>query len=151
MTKITKVVCTFVATEFDADLNVVSEKPVAIGRNEVEAVLFHPFDAPLRELVNELNARLEDAQEAATPPRAPSGGEAGLPGENQRYNGRPQTIKNRDARNAARAAMEKKVGNLPTKMEVDHIKPLIKKGTNKASNLKVVTRFQNRSKGDRTK
>jgi 5-methylcytosine-specific restriction endonuclease McrA len=47
--------------------------------------------------------------------------------------------------------MEKKVGNLPTKMEVDHIKPLIKRGTNKASNLKVVTRFQNRSKGDRTK
>lgn len=70
-------------------------------------------------------------------------------GENARYNGKPKQIKNRDERNAARAAVEKKQGNLPTKMEVDHIKPLIKKGSNKASNLRVVTRFQNRSKGDR--
>lgn len=48
----------------------------------------------------------------------------------------------------AQRAMGLKVGD---RREVDHIKPISKGGTNKRSNLRVVSRTTNRRKGNRTK
>ena len=62
-------------------------------------------------------------------------------------NGKPAAIKKRSANNAARAAVEKKLGHaLPTTMEVHHKKPLAKGGSNKTSNLAVISRHSNRVK-----
>ena len=54
--------------------------------------------------------------------------------------------KDRRERVAARRAVEKKQGNLPTSMQVDHKKPLISGGSNKASNLRVVSAKANLTK-----
>lgn len=62
------------------------------------------------------------------------------------YHSRPEQIKKRDARNAARREMEKK--GLVRKgdgKDVDHRQPLAKGGTNAVSNLRVVPASQNRS------
>jgi hypothetical protein len=66
--------------------------------------------------------------------------------ENERYNSRPDVVKKRVARNAARREMTK--AGLVHKgdgMDVDHKKPLSKGGTGKRSNLRVVPRSQNTS------
>lgn len=62
------------------------------------------------------------------------------------YQGTPEQIKNRAARNAARAAMMKK--GLVKKgdgLDVDHKRPIVKGGGNGASNLRAVPASQNRS------
>ena len=72
--------------------------------------------------------------------------------EYQNYQGKPQQIKNRSARNKARRQMEKK--GLVSKgdgKEVDHKKPLIKGGSNNFRNLQVISRLANRRKGARTR
>lgn len=61
----------------------------------------------------------------------------------------PAQIQARAQRNAARVAVEKKVGNLPKTQEVDHKKPIANGGTNAAENLRVVSRHTNRVKGKR--
>lgn len=62
------------------------------------------------------------------------------------YHGKPEQIKKRDARNAARREMEKKgVVRKGDGMDVDHKTPLAKGGTNAASNLRAVPASQNRS------
>lgn len=65
--------------------------------------------------------------------------------EYQNYQGTPQQIHNRSLRNTARAAYEKVHGNLPTKVDVDHIQPLIKGGSNAGSNTRARPNSVNRS------
>ncbi len=60
------------------------------------------------------------------------------------FHGKPEQIKNRAKRNAARKEMGLKVGD---PREVDHKKPLSKGGSNGKSNLRVVSRTTNRKKG----
>lgn len=64
--------------------------------------------------------------------------------EYARYHSKPEQIKNRALRNAARRMMGLKVGD---PREVDHKKPLSKGGTNSPNNLRVVSRSTNRQKG----
>lgn len=62
------------------------------------------------------------------------------------YQGKPDQIKNRAARNAARAEAAKK--GLVRKgdgKDVDHIKPIVKGGSPAASNTRVVPKSVNRS------
>jgi hypothetical protein len=59
------------------------------------------------------------------------------------YQGTPEQIHNRSLRNQARRKMEKKVGNLPSNVDVDHKKRLDKGGSNDMSNLRVKTESEN--------
>lgn len=63
-----------------------------------------------------------------------------------KYNSKPEQIKNRTARNAARRAMMAagKVHKGDGK-DVDHRKPLAKGGNNSPSNLRVRSKSSNRS------
>lgn len=63
-----------------------------------------------------------------------------------KYEDSPQQVKNREARNAARAKLLKagKVHKGDGK-DVDHIKPVSKGGTNAGSNLRAVSASDNRS------
>jgi hypothetical protein len=61
------------------------------------------------------------------------------------YQGKPEQIKNRAARNAARREYEKAHGNLPSSVDVDHRKPIAKGGTNAPSNLRARPNSRNRS------
>ena len=60
------------------------------------------------------------------------------------YHKKPEQRKNNNARHRARYAMKLKPGD---KREVDHKKPLSKGGSNKRSNLRLVSRKINRRKG----
>jgi hypothetical protein len=60
------------------------------------------------------------------------------------YHAQPAQVKKRALRNAARAMMEKKHGDIPRSMDVDHKKPLRSGGTNAMSNLRVVSVKKNR-------
>jgi 5-methylcytosine-specific restriction endonuclease McrA len=61
------------------------------------------------------------------------------------YEARPEQVANRVARNKARREYEKAHGDLPSNQDVDHIKPLSKGGTSKASNLRAVSEHTNTS------
>lgn len=66
--------------------------------------------------------------------------------EYQNYHGKPEQIKKRDMRNAARREMEKK--GLVKKgdgKDVDHKVPIAKGGGNGVGNLRVVPKSVNRS------
>lgn len=66
--------------------------------------------------------------------------------EYKNYQGKPEQIKNRAKRNAARAEMEEK--GLVRKgdgKDVDHRKPIAKGGGNGSGNLRAVPKSQNRS------
>ena len=68
--------------------------------------------------------------------------------EYKEYHGKPEQIKNRATRNAARAKKEKTGAvRKGDGKEVDHVKG-VKRG-NAHSNLRVVSRTTNRKKGDR--
>lgn len=64
--------------------------------------------------------------------------------EYEEYHSKPEQIKNRAARNAARRKMGLKVGD---PREVDHRKPLSKGGSNSKKNLRIVSMLINRRKG----
>jgi len=66
--------------------------------------------------------------------------------EYQNYQGKPEQIKKRAERNAARREMEKsgRVHKGDGK-DVDHKNPLRKSGTNASSNLRVTSKSTNRS------
>ena len=66
--------------------------------------------------------------------------------EYKNYHGKPEQIKNRNMRNAARAKMGLKVGD---PREVDHKKPLSQGGTNHKNNLRIVKRSTNRRKANK--
>jgi hypothetical protein len=65
--------------------------------------------------------------------------------EYQNYQGKPEQIRNRSQRNQARREYEKKHGDLPSTVDVDHAKPIIKGGGNAAGNLRARPRGANRS------
>jgi hypothetical protein len=65
--------------------------------------------------------------------------------EYAKYQGRPEQIKKRDARNKARADYERKHGALPASVDVDHRVPLAKGGSSDPANLRAVPRAKNRS------
>ena len=65
------------------------------------------------------------------------------------FHGKPERIKQRSMKNQARKKYEKKNGDLPRDVEIDHIKPVSKGGTNASSNLRAVKRTTNRRKGTR--
>ena len=62
------------------------------------------------------------------------------------YHGTKEQKDNRNKRNKARRKMKLKKGD---KREVDHKKALSKGGSNKKSNLRVVSRKTNRRKGSK--
>ena len=64
--------------------------------------------------------------------------------EYREFHGKPEQVKNRAKRNAARRNAGLKVGD---PREVDHKRPLSKGGGNGASNTRVVSRSTNRKKG----
>lgn len=60
------------------------------------------------------------------------------------YNARPDQLKKRAQRNAARREYEKKHGDLPSNVDVDHKKPLDRGGSNAPSNLRATSQKDNR-------
>ena len=68
--------------------------------------------------------------------------------EYQDYHGKPEQIKERAQRNAARADMGLKVGD---PREVDHKRPISQGGTNSKQNLRAVSQDTNRHKGASSK
>lgn len=66
--------------------------------------------------------------------------------EYARYHGRPEQIRKRDARNAARAKVEKRNGKkkIPKGMDVDHKKSLDRGGSNDVGNLRLLSVKANR-------
>ena len=63
------------------------------------------------------------------------------------YHGKPEQIKERAQRNAARAEMGLKVGD---PREVDHKRPISQGGTNSPRNLRAVSQATNRHRGSST-
>ena len=61
------------------------------------------------------------------------------------YQGKPEQIRNRALRNAARREFEAQNGNLPPSVDVDHRQPLVKGGSNSLNNLRPRSRHANRS------
>lgn len=59
------------------------------------------------------------------------------------YQGTPEQIKKRAQRNAARREYEKKHGDLPSNVDVDHKKMIKDGGTNSPSNLRAVPESKN--------
>ena len=66
--------------------------------------------------------------------------------EYDNYQGKPKQKKNRAKRNAARKTIGLKKSD---GMEVDHIVPLSKGGSNRKTNLRSVTKKTNRRKGNK--
>lgn len=70
--------------------------------------------------------------------------------EYREYHGKPEQIKNRSKRNSARRkAANSGLVRKGDGMEVDHKRPLSKGGSNHRSNLRIVTRKTNRTKGNK--
>jgi len=66
--------------------------------------------------------------------------------EYKNYQSRPQQIKNRAERNAARAQLAKEgLVHKGDGRDVDHARPLVKGGSNDRSNLRVKSAHDNRS------
>ncbi len=66
--------------------------------------------------------------------------------EYERYQGTPTQIKMRAERNHARLVLEKAgLAHPGDNRDVDHIKPLVKGGSNNRGNLRVVSPHANRS------
>lgn len=62
-----------------------------------------------------------------------------------KYDSKPSVKKDRAKRNAARREYERRNGDLPSDVEVDHKRPLSKGGSNSKSNLRARKRSSNRS------
>lgn len=63
--------------------------------------------------------------------------------EYAQYHSKPEQIANRAKRNEARAEYEKKHGDLPSNVDVDHKKRLAKGGSNDPKNLRAVSESKN--------
>tara|TARA_R110000824_G_scaffold23246_8_gene83671 strand:- start:5489 stop:5857 length:369 start_codon:yes stop_codon:yes gene_type:complete len=67
------------------------------------------------------------------------------------YHGKPEQVKLRGERNAARAEAQHVLGmKLPTDIEVDHKDPLSQGGSNALANLELMPRHMNRRKATST-
>lgn len=67
--------------------------------------------------------------------------------EYKNYHSKAEQKKNRAKRNAARRKVTKKYGKAAVRgKDVDHKKPLSKGGSNKMSNLRIMSRSKNRSR-----
>ena len=85
------------------------------------------------------------------PYKDPKTGKRNYKREYKQYHGKPTQIKNRTARNSARARVNgarKARGLAPLRktQEVDHIKPVSQGGGNGKSNLRTISRGANRAK-----
>lgn len=60
------------------------------------------------------------------------------------YNARPEQVKKRAQRNAARREYEAKHGDQPRTTDIDHKKRISSGGTNAPSNLRATTQTENR-------
>jgi hypothetical protein len=85
------------------------------------------------------------------PYKDPKTGKRNYKREYKQYHGKPKQIKNRTARNSARARVNgarkaRGLAPLSTTQEVDHRRPLSKGGTNGRANTRVVSRKANRRK-----
>lgn len=65
--------------------------------------------------------------------------------EYELYQGTPEQLKAQSERHKARRAYEKANGKLPDNVDVDHVKPMSKGGTNALSNLRAASKSKNRS------
>lgn len=66
--------------------------------------------------------------------------------EYRNYQGRPEQLKNRAERNAARSDLEKEgLVRKGDNKDVDHKRPIVKGGGNDRSNLRVLSESANRS------
>lgn len=65
--------------------------------------------------------------------------------EYKNYQGKPEQIHNRSLRNQARREYEATHGNVSSKVDIDHRKPLVQGGGNSASNLRPRSQHANRS------
>ena len=63
--------------------------------------------------------------------------------EYESYHGSPEQIKKRAQRNQARREYEKKNGDLPSNVDVDHKKRIADGGTNAPTNLRAVPEKKN--------
>jgi hypothetical protein len=63
--------------------------------------------------------------------------------EYQQYHSKPEQIKRRAMRNAARREYEKRYGDLPSNIDVDHKRMLKDGGTNDLSNLRAIPEEKN--------
>ena len=61
MRKITKVICRFIASEYDEEGNLLCELPVAAGKEEFNATLFYPHGDHLDTLIDKMEEDLNDA------------------------------------------------------------------------------------------
>ena len=66
--------------------------------------------------------------------------------EYRKYSGTKKGRKENDRRKQARRDYEAKHGNLPSNIEIDHIKGIKKGGSDAQSNLRAIPRSKNRSK-----
>lgn len=71
-------------------------------------------------------------------------GGAGKAAYDKAYNARPEQKKKRAERNAARREYEKKHGDQPSTVDIDHKQPLSGGGSNNMSNLRAVDETRNR-------
>ena len=65
--------------------------------------------------------------------------------EYELYHGTPAQLKAQSERHKARRAYEKAHGTLPDNVDVDHVKPMSKGGTNALGNLRAASKSSNRS------
>jgi 5-methylcytosine-specific restriction endonuclease McrA len=61
------------------------------------------------------------------------------------YHSKPENLKRHAARNKARRDYERKNGDLPSSIDLDHKKPLSKGGSTKLSNVRPMSQAKNRS------
>lgn len=67
--------------------------------------------------------------------------------EYEEYHSKPEQVKNRAKRNAARRMMKDELGAAAVRgKDIDHIKPLSKGGGNGRGNLRVLSRSANRGR-----
>jgi hypothetical protein len=65
MKRVTKVVCRFLASEYDEDGNMIYELPVAAGKEEFHACIFYPFGFNLEAYVAKINEELNAKERAS--------------------------------------------------------------------------------------
>jgi GNAT superfamily N-acetyltransferase len=83
MQRVTKVICRFIASEYDEDGNQLCELPVAAGREEFNATIFYPFSDALTGLI----AQIEEGLNAEEAPQGLPTGVCGLARETEAAEG----------------------------------------------------------------